>query len=105
MLKINELNWTFCQFTHDDCLAIINQGGDLGPDGDVIDLYYVNVLKMDPEFNAETNVLYKEIYQKSFTSLQLAISEINTKFSNWKFVNLLDEQLSKSGGCGSCVAH
>lgn len=99
MLKINELNWTFCQFSQDDCFVTIHQGGELAATGEVQDIYFVNVLKT---IGTEQ---YQEIYQQSFLELPLAINHINQKFSHWKFVNQLEADKNNEGGCGSCVAH
>ncbi len=105
MLKINELNWTFCQFAHEDCVAQIHQGGELSIQGDFQDLYYVNILKMNADGdNLEVNP-HKEIHQAVFQDLPAALNHINSQFMHWKFINVLDEASKKSGGCGSCVAH
>lgn len=105
MLKINELNWSFCHFSLENCIAQINHGGDLGIHDEFQELFYVNVLKKDNEEQNMEKVLPKEIYQETFSTLLEALNYININFSHWKFINLLDEQSEKSGGCGSCVAH
>ncbi len=105
VLKINELNWTFCQFKHEDCFAAIHQGGDMTPDGEFVDVFYVNILKIDSEFDEQTHAAYKEIHQEVFPHIADALEYINSHFSHWKFVNLLEEHNEKSSGCGSCVAH
>jgi hypothetical protein len=106
MLKINDLNWTFCQFKQDDCTAVIHQGGENTPDGEYVDLFYVNVLKQLTQEGELESSLYKEIHQEVFPTLDDAINYINSKFSHWNFINQLSELQDKSsGGCGSCVAH
>ena len=100
MLKINELNWTFCQYTHKECRALIHSGGELDVNGQYCDLYYVNVLKND----AEDGTSIQELQQSIFSTLHEALEYINNKFHHWKFDNQLAEK-KDLGGCGSCVAH
>ncbi len=105
MLKINELNWTFCLFGHEEYISQIHQGGELAENGDFQDIYYVNILKANADGdNLEENP-HKEIHQEIFYNLADALKHINSQFSHWKFINVLDETAKKSGGCGSCVAH
>lgn len=105
VLKINELNWTFCQFAQDDCVAQIHQGGDLAANGEFQDLYYVNTLKVFAEGADLAINPHKELHQVIFHDLTSAMNHINSQFKHWKFVNLLDAVSQKGSGCDSCVAH
>lgn len=99
MKLINDLNWTFCYFNHEEFRAQIHQGGYL--EGETImELYYVNVFKNHPE-----NELI-EVDQVEFGNLSEALKYINKNFNHWKFVNQLDNKfIDAKGGCGSCIAH
>jgi hypothetical protein len=101
VFKINELNWTFCQFTNESCVALVHFGGELDHDGNFKELYFVNTLKVYEQETQSHQVLFQEM----FKDLETALDYINLKYSHWNFINLLDEKSKKSGGCGSCVAH
>lgn len=102
---INDLNWTFCYFTHDDFRAQIHQGGYF-EENKVLDLFYVNIFKVESLKANQPEVDLKEVDQIEFKNLDAALEFINKNFGHWKFSNQLDDKSHDTkGGCGSCVAH
>ncbi len=77
--------------------AFISIAGEPSEQDQVNFLYNVTVTDYDN----------KEIFQFCYPKLQLAVAEINKKYSHWTFNNLMvnSSDSSDDGGCGSCSAH
>ena len=93
MEKITTENWSSCAYLSNKLMALITFGAE--PVGDSIkDIYYVTVLDMKDEG--------KEVFQREFQELSLAIDTINEKYSSWEFSMRKNDQGS---GCSDCAAH
>ena len=83
-------NWNYCHYTTGPLKAMISFGGDQLQDT----LYWMTVL-LDKEGES------KEIFQEEFTDLNQAVTDTNTKYGHWDFINTAQTNESE-GGCGSC---
>ncbi|MDH4468423.1 MAG: hypothetical protein QE271_10215 [Bacteriovoracaceae bacterium] len=102
-MKINQDNWTYCQFRQGDLRAVINLGADFdSEESEPRTIYIVNVL----------NEHHRAIREDEFGSLEEAVQHINHTYKNvWPFenqlktVNVGKEDDGHGGGCSSCQAH
>jgi hypothetical protein len=91
-LAINTENWTLARLKQGELLAFVSSGGELSSDDKVVDVFYVVV----------SNLEYQEISEHSFPTLDLALQELNKKFSHWELTSL---KQNTGSGCDSCAAH
>ena len=92
-MKINEENWTYCQFTNSPLRAFISLGA--APQGEnAACLQYLVTL---------TDGDYQELFQSIHPDLNEALGVINEKYGQWTFEDATKP--ASSSGCSSCAAH
>ena len=89
---ITNENWTYCLFKSEQFNARIAIGGEIGPNNQYLEIYYINKF-LDDDL----------IYQETRSSLSAAIKDINTLYRHWDFIDQTAEE--KTSGCSSCQAH
>jgi hypothetical protein len=92
---INTSNWNYCYFKSQDNKAFISFGASFDPakPDQITECYYVNLTTMEN----------KDLFQRSFPKLELALDFINSSYEHFDFTN--PTLKDKSGGCDSCQAH
>ena len=107
---IDAKNWTYCQYNSLKLKAFISLTGEPSEalDGNS---HQSSEVKIGYTLTL-TDEEFKEIYQETFSDLQMAADAINQKYGHWNLLNLLDgtvngikENSSKDEGCDSCQAH
>jgi hypothetical protein len=94
-MKITIENWTTSHYFSDPLRAFISLGAAPANEHSSEVLIEYNVTTTDKEF--------VEVFQSTHGSLEAAITEINSKFSQW---NMIDASGKVDGdGCSSCAAH
>ncbi len=88
---IDLTNWNYCHYEFSNVMASIFLGGFPKENGQTFFIYSITLVEKDSE---------KELFQKDFDSLDLAIREINAKYSTWSFIDPTQSQCS-SGGCSA----
>lgn len=91
---INDENWFHTHYFSNGVNAFISVGGEPSPNApeEVIESYYVTT----------ADRFFSEISQKSFASLEEALSELNKNFSEWRPI---DRSKTQKGGCCSSGCH
>ena len=91
---LNSSNWNYSYFQSRDMKVFISFGADPSGEndggGEPTFRYFLTMTDLEGT---------KEIFQLSFDNLELAISQMNSRYSEWKFVDPLNKT---SEGCESC---
>ncbi len=94
-LKIHHSNWTTSYLKNEDLKAFVSLVAEPSEDfQSVVNFYSVTLTNRDGE----------ELFQELFLQLETALNELETKYSDWKLVEMA-KTLSEGEGCSSCAAH
>ena len=88
---IDENNWNYAGYKNGKFQAVINLVGQ--PAANDIEIRYSLTLIDDQN---------REYFQNDFDSLEVAMAELNSRYSHWEF---FQKEEKDEGGCSSCQAH
>lgn len=93
-MQIHQDNWTTARFQGPETLAFIALGAKPSKSGEAELVWSLTV----------TDLEYQEIFQQSYSSLELALEQINKKYSHWTLTDA-GLKIRDGDGCSSCHAH
>ncbi len=92
-MKINQENWTHCQFTNIPLRAFVSLGAAPSGENEACLQYLVTLTDGD----------YQELFQSIHHSLDEALTVLNEKYGQWSFEDATNP--ASATGCSSCAAH